>query len=250
MMNQSQAISIPAFGSWIQIGHPANVEILARAGFSFLALDCEHGEAEDGDISDFCRACRPYGVQPFVRVRENTPMAIRRALDLGAAGVIVPLVNSPEEAAQAVRYASYPPMGVRGFAWHRGNEWGAEFTDYAQSFRPMVIVMIESRQAVESCDEIIQVDGVDGCLIGPYDLSGSYGVVGQTSHPLVLAGCKAVAESCRKHGKLAGQHIVIPTPDNIHCALHQGYNFLALGMDTYFLQDSAEKTLAMIPRNS
>ena len=247
MTAHSPSLPSPAFGSWLQIGHPANAEILARCGFHFLALDCEHGEAEDADIGNFCRACRPYGVLPLVRVRENAVLPIRRALDLGAAGVIVPLVDSAEEARSAVCAAHYPPTGIRGFAWQRGNEWGAEFDAYAREFRPLVIAMIESRGAVEHCDEIMAVEGIDGCLIGPYDLSGSYGITGQTGHPLIVQGCAAVAESCRRNGKMAGQHIVTPNPENIQTALAQGYTFLALGMDTFFLRAGAEKIWEMLP---
>jgi 2-keto-3-deoxy-L-rhamnonate aldolase RhmA len=232
-------------GSWVQIGHPANAEILARAGFEWLALDCEHGEAEDADIGNFCRACGPYGVKPLVRVKENAALPIRRALDLGAVGVIVPLVNSAIEAQKAVTAASYPPRGIRGFAWQRGNDWGANFNAYAAGFTPLVVVMIESRSAVEEIDEILSVSGVDGCLIGPYDLSGSYGIVGETDHDLIRQACLRVATACRAHGKIAGQHIVTPTAANVSNAIEQGYTFIALGMDSYFLQSGARTALEL-----
>ena len=108
-------------GSWCQIGHPANAEILAGAGFDWMAADCEHGEFEDGQIGDFCRAVRQFDCVPLVRVKENATLPIRRALDLGAAGVIIPLVNNAADAERAVQAAHYPPQGIRGFAWHRGN---------------------------------------------------------------------------------------------------------------------------------
>lgn len=235
----------PVFGSWVQIGHPVNAEILAAAGFEFLALDCEHGEAGESDVGNFVRACNHFGVKPFVRVRENAVLPIRRALDLGAAGVIVPLVNSAAEARAAVAAASYPPRGVRGFAWQRGNLWGKEFDRYAATFRPTVIVMIESRPAVEAIDEILAVDGVDGCLIGPYDLSGSYGIVGQTGHPVIVEACAQVAAACRRAGKVAGSHIVTPDETNVKTALSQGYTLIALGMDTYFLQQGAVKAMEL-----
>lgn len=235
-----------AIGSWCQIGHPANAEILAKAGFEWLAADCEHGEFEDGDIGNFCRAVRQYDCVPFVRVKENAVLPIRRALDLGAAGVIVPLVNTAPEAEQAVRSAHYPPMGVRGFAWQRGNEWGAAFNSYVEQFDPLVVVMIESRTAVENIDAILAVNGVDGCLVGPYDMSGSYGVVGQTSHPMIRDACATVAEACRKHGKAAGLHIVTPGPENVRAALSEGFTFINLGMDSYFLADGARQTLELL----
>ena len=230
-------------GSWCQIGHPANAEILAKAGFKWLALDCEHGEAEDSDIGNFCRAVQQFDCTPLVRVKENAVMPIRRALDLGAAGVIVPLINTPAEAEQAVKAVHYPPNGVRGFAWQRGNSWGADFDAYAKGFNPVVIVMIESKTAVENIDAIMAVEGVDGCFVGPYDMSGSYGIPGQTGHQIIRDACAKIADACKKHGKAAGQHIVVPTRTNVAEAFEQGYTFLALGMDSYFLCDGAHKVL-------
>lgn len=236
----------PSFGSWLQIGHPANAEILAKAGFEWLALDCEHGEADEADIGNFCRTCRQYHVKPFVRVRECAVLPIRRALDLGATGVIVPLVNTRSQAIEAVAAANYPPEGVRGFAWHRGNSWGVDFDDYATNFRPTVIVMIESKEAVENIDAIMSVHGVDGCLIGPYDMSGSYGIVGQTGHKLIIDACDKVAKACVGTGKMAGSHIVTPDENNVRTALAQGFSFIALGMDTSFLLNGAKQALGMI----
>jgi 2-dehydro-3-deoxyglucarate aldolase len=235
-----------SLGSWVQIGHPAVAEILAQTGLEWLTLDCEHGEAENADIGNFCRACRQYNVKPYVRVKENAVMPIRRALDLGAQGIIVPLVNTKAEAEQAVKSANFPPDGIRGFAWQRGNEWGVKFDQYAKNFRPLVMVMVESKAAVENIDEILSVEGVDGILIGPYDMSGSYGIVGQTGHPVIIDACAKVASACQKHHKLAGSHIVTPNDTNVKLAIAQGYNFIALGMDSYFLQTGIKKALELI----
>lgn len=233
-------------GSWCQIGHPANAEILARAGFEWLAADCEHGELEDGDLGNFCRAVRQFGASPVVRVKENAALAIRRALDLGAEGVVVPLVNDAEAARRAVAAASYPPAGVRGFAWQRGNNWGADFAAYAAAFRPAVVVMIESKEAVEDIETILGVDGVHGCLVGPYDMSGSYGVVGQTGHKLVKDACRRVAAACARHGKSAGVHLVTPDREGVALSIEQGYTLLALGMDSYFLAQGAAEARRLV----
>jgi len=233
-------------GSWCQIGHPANAEILAKTGFKWLAADCEHGEFEDGDLGNFCRAVRQFDCTPLVRVKENAVISIRRALDLGAEGVIVPLVNTAAEAEQAVRAAQYPPCGVRGFAWQRGNQWGTEFDSYVRNFNPVLIVMIESRTAVKNIDDIMAVDNVDGCFIGPYDMSGSYGIPGQTEHQIIKDACLKVAEACRKHEKFAGQHIVVHTHESVKLAIEQGFTFLALGMDSCFLDNGARQALEML----
>jgi len=232
-------------GSWCQIGHPANAEILAKAGFSWAAADCEHGEIEDSDLGNFCRALRQYRSIPLVRVKENAVLPIRRALDLGASGVIVPLVNSAAEAMQAVRAAKYPPEGIRGFAFQRANDWGISFDEYARTANEetIVIVMIESKEAVEHIDDILSVNGVDGVIVGPYDMSGSYGITGQTGHELIKKACIRVSEACSRKGKAAGQHIVIPTRENVRDAVKNGFTLLALGMDTVFLAQGARAAL-------
>ncbi len=235
-----------ALGGWCQVGHPAVAEIQAQSGMQWLALDCEHGEASEADIGDFCRATIGGGAEPFVRVRANETLDIRRALDLGASGVIVPLVNNALDAKRAVAAAKYPPKGVRGFAFQRGNCWGRDFDAYAAADDTRcVIVMIESKEAVENIDAILEVEGVDGVFIGPYDMSGSYGIVGQTGSPIIVEACAKVAQSCLKHGKAAGQHIVTPTQENVAAAKRQGYTFIALGMDTYFLASGVRSALEM-----
>lgn len=235
-----------SIGTWCQIGHPANAEIMAQAGFDWLAADCEHGVFEDGDLSGFCRAVRRFARVPLVRVQENAVMPIRRALDLGAAGVIVPLVDTAAAAEAAVRAAHYPPRGIRGFAWHHGNAWGADFTAYVKEFEPIVAVMIESRTAVENIDAIMAVDGVDAGFVGHYDLSGSYGIAGQIGHRLIQDACATVAAACRRQGKAAGQLIVTPTTENVRLATDMGFSFLGLGMDSFFLGNGTRQALALL----
>ena len=184
-IRQKLAQGVPVIGSWLQTGNPVAAEILADAGFDFIAMDMEHTDSNEKEFTEFARAVQGK-TAPMARVRENDTIAIRRLMDCGAQGMIVPLVNTQEEAKQAVAAVKYPPEGVRGFAFVRANGWGTQFDAYALAANreTVVIVMIESRQAIENIDDILSVDGIDGVLIGPYDLSGSYGVVGQTGHPL------------------------------------------------------------------
>lgn len=232
-------------GSWLQAGHPANAEILAQAGFDWLAVDCEHGEVVPEELGNLFRAMLPSGTIPMVRVKANDTLEIRRALDLGAMGVIVPLVETADEARHAVAAAKYPPAGVRGFAFHRGNNWGMDFDEYARRANDeiVVIVMIESQKAVRNIDSILAVDGVDGVFIGPYDMSGSYGIIGRTGDPIIKNASRTVSESCAKAEKSAGMHIVLPTGQEIQEAVNQGFNFLGLGMDTVFLANGAKQCI-------
>lgn len=247
MIKQKIQNSEPAIGSWCQIGHPANAEILAEAGFGWIAADCEHGEVDESDIANFCRSVKRCGSVPLVRVRENSLMSIRRALDLGADGIIVPLVNNADDAKSAVDAARYPPAGRRGFAFHNANNWGVLFDEYVEvaNNEVIVIAMVESKEAVENIDAILSVDGIDGVFIGPYDMSGSFGIPGETSNEIVKEACHKVARACTDHNKAAGQHIVLPTKENVKMAIKDGFTFLALGMDTVFLSDGAMKAMEM-----
>ena len=234
-------------GSWIQTGSATAAEILAASGYRWLAVDMEHTETGLDTFTNIVRATAKYGTFPMVRVTTNNTIEIRRYLDCGAKGIIVPMINNAEEAENAVRACKYPPQGVRGFAFVRANEWGRDFDKYAASANEeiAVIAMIETCGAVEHIDEILAVDGIDGIFIGPYDLSGSYGIPGQTSHAIVKEAMEKVLSACKKHGKAAGQHIVTPTAENVKAALESGYTFIALGMDTVFLSNGADAALAM-----
>lgn len=233
-------------GTWIQLGHPGIAEIFANAGFDWVAADCEHTDIGVEVFSGLARAMYGRGPVPLVRVRENDTLAIRQVLDAGAQGVIVPLVNSAEDARKAVAAAKFPPEGIRGFAFFRSNDWGVDFNEYAANANgeTAVVVMIESKQAVENINEILSVDGVDGVFIGPYDMSSSYEITGQTSHSLILDACRKVSEACRIHNKSAGLHIVKPTDEAVNFAMNDGFTFIGLGMDTVFLDQACRKALS------
>ena len=235
-------------GTWIQIGHPAIAEILSNIGFDWIAADCEHTDIDVEGFSAIARGMYGRGSVPMVRVRENDTLAIRQMLDAGAQGVIVPLVSNAEQARAAVAAAKFPPQGVRGYCFSRMNDWGMNFDEYAAKANKYiaVVVMIESKEAIEHIDEILAVEGVDGVFVGPYDLSGSYNIPGETSHPLVQTGCRKVLEACKKAGKSAGLHIVIPTADNIKKALDDGFTFIAIGVDTVFLNKAARQSLSKV----
>jgi 2-keto-3-deoxy-L-rhamnonate aldolase RhmA len=232
-------------GTWIQIGHAAVAEVLAEAGFEWIAVDCEHTEIDVEGVTQLARGMYGRGPVPMVRVRENDTLAIRLVLDAGAGGVIVPMVGSAEEAARAVAAAKYPPEGVRGYAFSRANDYGVGFDDYVRHANEeiAVVVMIESKRAIEEIDPILSVDGVDGVLIGPYDLSGSYGVPGEIDHRLVRDGCGRVLEACVHAGKSAGIHVARPDDGAIRQALDDGFTFIALGVDAVFLDESARRAL-------
>ncbi len=234
-----------SLGTWVQIGHPSVVEVFTDTGFDWIAIDAEHTDIDTSMIAALLRATGDTTCA-MVRVKGNETIAIRQALDLGADGVIVPLVNNKTDAQLAVASAKYPPDGIRGFAFTRANRHGRGFDDYVKRANDevAVIAMIETKQAVENLPDILSVNGIDGILIGPYDLSGSYGVSGDLDNPLLIDAENEILQTCLKAGKSAGIHLVQPTDESIHRAISNGFTFIALGMDTVFLREASDRVLA------
>ena len=234
-----------SIGGWIQIGHPAIAEIMAQAGFDWIAIDNEHGIIDFESGMNIFNAMRGTNVVPMVRVQENNEITIRRWCDAGAQGIIIPMVNTPEQAKAAVAAVTYPPAGRRGFGYCRANTYGAKFDEYAKKANDdiLVIVQIEHIEAIRNIDSILAVDGVDGAFIGPYDLSGSMGLTGQLYHPDVLAACDKMLMACKKCNKAAGIHVVPVEPERIKKFVSDGFTFIAASIDTVFIRYGSEVIL-------
>jgi 2-keto-3-deoxy-L-rhamnonate aldolase RhmA len=233
-----------SLGAWVQVGHPAVAEVFARAGFDWVCADLEHGAMTLESAVGLFR-CLGGGCTAVARVPANDPVWIRRCLDGGAGGIIVPMVNSAEQAEAAVRAAKLPPRGERGFGYCRANAYGVDFHDYAKTANDeiAVVVQIEHKDAIASLDAILSVDGVDAAFIGPYDLTGSMGMPGRLDHPAVAAALDAFLGACKQHDVVPGAHVVHPTPDAVRKALADGYRLLALGVDTVFLHEASVAAL-------
>lgn len=236
----------PIIGSWIQTSSPTCAEILANAGFSWLGIDAEHTSVGIQGIEAIARAIHGRDTALLVRVSRADTIEIRQCLDVGAAGVIVPMVETAAQARTAVAAAKYPPDGVRGYCFGRMNDWGSSFDEYATTANKSVVViaMIETRTGVDNIEEILAVQGIDGIFIGPYDMSGSYGVPGQTQHPYLKKAYQSLVDACRRHGKVAGQHIVRSTPEKLNEAVALGYTFICLDADIILINQSAQAVMA------
>jgi len=231
-----------SFGGWMQIGHPAVAQILAASGLDWVAVDLEHGAVDICQCLALARILEGAGVVPLARLPHNDRIWIRRALDVGFRGLIVPLVNDAAEAAFAARIAKYPPQGERGIGFAPANGYGDRISpeDLAEANRSVaLIVQIETAAAVDNLDAILDVPDVDGIFIGPYDLSGSYGVPGEFSHPAVQQARRRCLDACRRTGKLAGVHVVEPDPAEVRTQLEEGFNLIALSLDVTLLQRGA-----------
>ncbi|HNH52774.1 MAG TPA: aldolase/citrate lyase family protein, partial [Nitrosomonas sp.] len=174
-------------GSWITLGHPAIAEIMASAGFDWLVLDMEHSVMELSEAQIIIQVLDKQQCPAIVRLTSNHPDQIKRVMDAGATGVMIPMIKSAEDAKAAVSSVYYPPQGQRGVGLARAQGYGARFQEYRQWLieNAVIVVMIEHIKAVEQIDSILAVPGVDAYIIGPYDLSGSMGMPGELDHPQV-----------------------------------------------------------------
>lgn len=240
----------PTFGAWMQIGHPACAEILARTGFDWICVDLEHGALDVESMANLFRAMESFGAVPVARLPWNDRIWIKRTLDAGARGLIIPMVNSAEEAEQALREAKYPPRGVRGYGYSRANVHGIDFADYIREANDeiAVVMQIEHKDSIGRLDEIAAVAGVDALFVGPLDLSGSYGKTGDLDCSEMMDALARYRACCARHRKSAGMHLVRADGAAIDKALADGYTLIALGLDNVFLAEAAAGALAAARR--
>jgi len=250
-MNKEEFFQELRLGSWIQIGHPAVAEIMAAAGFDWLAIDLEHSVISLREAEDLIRVIDLKGVKPFVRLSSNNPEQIKRVMDAGAHGVIVPMVKTREDVEQAVGAVKYPPNGSRSIGLARAQGYGASFDDYFdwQQDHSIVVVQIEHIDAVRNLPEILSVPGVDAYITGPYDLSGSLGVPGCFDAPEFLDAMARIEDVAKKYGIPGGAHIVEPDPVELRRKIEGGNRFIAYGVDTRMLDVSCREGLLAATNN-
>ncbi|MCW3094418.1 MAG: 4-hydroxy-2-oxovalerate aldolase [Chthonomonadaceae bacterium] len=219
-------------GTWLNLGSNVTAEIAGRAGFDWLLIDLEHGSGDEAHLLGQLQAISATNAAPIVRIAWNEAPRVKRTLDLGPSGIMVPYVNTPEEARRAVAAMRYPPQGVRGAArFTRAAGFGQELDQYFAEANAnlLTIVQIETPQAVAQVEEIAAIDGVDVLFVGPLDLSVSLGIPQQFTHPDFRAALQRVSEAARNANKAAG--ILLASADQIAPTVADGFTFLAVGSD-------------------
>ena len=228
----------PTFGAWCTIPSSWTAEVAARSGHDWVCVDTQHGLIGYDVMLPMIQAIAAGGVPSFVRVQWNEPGAIMKALDAGAGGVIVPMVNSVEEAKAVVGACRYPPDGYRSMGPIRARAIGGEWR------LPICVVMIETVQAVSRADEILAVPGVDAVFIGPNDLAVSAGLESsyEGRHPEHRRMIEVVVKAARKHGVVAG--IMCGSPE-VALQWHMaGFQMLAMDSDTRLLTTATDQMVA------
>jgi 2-keto-3-deoxy-L-rhamnonate aldolase RhmA len=237
-----------AIGCWIELFSPMGAEIVAQAGYDCVMIDLEHGPGSLMDAIPILHAVQGRDCASLMRVPANDDVLIKRALDIGVAGVMIPAVNSSAEAEAAVAGCRYPPRGRRGVAMPviRAAEHGARWREYADTADEslLIICQVETKTAVGNIAEIAMVDGVDMLFVGPFDLSANLGYLGEPDHPTVREMIAALEKVAHAAGKLLGG---IPTPGRSAAELLEaGYSLVIADADNGLLRDAARARVAFL----
>ena len=232
-------------GGWITVPHPTIVDILCDTGLDWLCVDLEHSPVSRLELQTALTIIQGRGKKAFVRVNCNTHSEIKFALDAGPDGIIVPMVNSYEDAQLAIENSYYPPKGKRGVGLARAQKYGFGFEQHLkQNLEELeLFVQIEHIRGVQEIEKILNLEDITGVFLGPYDLSGSMGIPGQLTHPRMMEAIDLVAEKTLRSGKMLGLHVIKPEYEKLLAGIKKGYRFIAFSFDTFFLKQKIDEEL-------
>ncbi len=228
-----------AIGTELAISHPDVAEAIGRLGYDWIMIDTEHAPLDPGTVQVLLQAMGTSKSVPIARVTWNNMVLVKRLLDVGLYGIIVPWVNTKEEAIYAVRSMRYPPHGVRGFGPRRAGMLDPDYVKTADK-ELFLGVQIETQKAVDNIDEILSVEGVDAALVGPADLSLSMGMLGKFDDSRFVAALNKVIDSCNAHGVTPG---MLGT-DDVGKRARMGFRMFCRLNDLGFIKGEAELSLA------
>jgi 2-dehydro-3-deoxyglucarate aldolase/4-hydroxy-2-oxoheptanedioate aldolase len=223
---------LPRVGTLVTLDNPAVVEIARLAGFDWLWIDAEHGQFNETTAALAC-AVNSGGPPAFIRLPDHSPSTIKRFLEAGSDGIILPQVSSAAEVDAIARAALYPPRGERSVGIARAQGYGASLAGYLSAQSYAILVQIETVEGVRNAREIVTHDAVDGVVIGPYDLSGSHGIPGEIEAPPVVKDIRRVQELCAEAGKPCG--IFAATTEKASAYVEAGFSLIAVGIDSNVL---------------
>jgi len=233
-----------SLGSWMQIPNSSIAEIMGQSGYDWVAVDLEHGSISVNQLPDIFRALELGNTLPLVRLAEAQAKDCKQALDAGAGGVIVPMVEDSKQLEFIRDYCRWPPSGKRGVGFSRANLFGKFFKDYIdEAQKPLLVAIIESIKAVENLESILKVKGLDAVLIGPYDLSASMNLTAKFEDEEFLHIIEKIRTLSNQYSVASGIHVVNPKHDDLKQRIDEGYQFIAYSLDSVFLLKGCENPI-------
>ena len=236
------------FAGWVSYSHPSITETFALAGFDFIAIDMEHSSISIEQAGRIIAASQSEGIPCLPRPVSHSNDWIKPLLESGADGMLIQMVNTKEELEKLIQHVYYAPVGNRSYGVNRAHGYGFYFDDYVQQWNESAsfIIQIESIEAVNNIEALLNYDEVDGVMIGPMDMSGSLGVPGQTNHPKVIEASRKVIEACEKYSKSCGSQVSETSVESINQLFDLGYTYAILGSDLFVLWRWAEEMKTLI----
>lgn len=229
-------------GGWVSYADTSITETFAKAGFDFIAIDMEHTTLSLEEAKRIIISAQAEGACCFPRPVSHSNDILKPLLEAGADGLFIQMVETPDQVRALIDNTKFPPIGRRSYGVNRAHGYGLDFDRYISEWNDSscLILQIESITAVENIDELLAFPEVDGVMVGPYDISGSLGVPGQTNHPKVREAGRKVVEAAARAGKSCCTQIADVTEERIKDAFEQGFTFVILGSDLFILTKWAE----------
>jgi 2-keto-3-deoxy-L-rhamnonate aldolase RhmA/quercetin dioxygenase-like cupin family protein len=247
-LRQKLAADQPVHGVWVTLESASVTEMAVALGVDWVVIDAEHGHLDWKEILDHIRATVRSDTVALVRIAELNGGIIKRALDIGADGVVVPWIETPEQLRQAVAFATYPPAGLRGAGAERATAWGQAYPQHvSEAGQALVVPIIESVRGADNIEALCQVPGVDIFQLGPADFSATAGYPGQWEGPGVAERLLAVKDCVRRHGKHCG--VLARHHDDLTLRHNQGFRFLGLGLDSALFLRGLRGALAHVGKD-
>ena len=225
------------FAGWVSYAHPSITETFARAGFDFMFIDMEHSTISIEQGQRIIAASQSEGVPCIPRPVSHSNDYLKPLLESGADGMLIQMVETADQVEELISLCKSPPVGRRTYGVNRAQAYGFDFDEYINNWNETSTFMlqVESIKGVENIEQLLAYDEVDAVMIGPLDISGSLGVPGQTTHPLVIEASRKVIDACRRHGKSCGTQVADANPASVNALFDLGYNYAILGSDLFVL---------------
>jgi 2-keto-3-deoxy-L-rhamnonate aldolase RhmA len=249
-MYKPKALQNKTIGTWISTGNPLILESILETGlYDWIALDLEHSCFTEPEILNLFSLCERFGVNSFARLHGHDPLQGRKMLDMGATGLIIPVVNNANEIDELCNHFFYPPRGKRGVCLSRINRFGETFNEYFENFTPLIVPQIESQKAVENIKEICTREYVSAVFLGPYDLSADLGTPGDFNSAKVVEALETVKKTVLENNKILGMHVVQPDIEDLKNRFKEGHGFIAYGTDILLLKASLKSAIDLKSEN-